>query len=192
MKTKYYIYLAVVIAVLLITFFAGGQYYKSQHPVKVINKTELIYDTVTHYVPNDIYHYSERIDTVYVPKIVEIPSDIDTAAILVNYYSKFKYQRYWNDSLIKIELVDVISQNRVIASNWLKYEILRPQTVNKYTTIVNNYTNYVNLSISSDILFEQPEIELRYITKKGSFGAGYIPTTNTFTFNAGVNLFKLK
>lgn len=70
---------------------------------------EVITEKVVYRPGRDIYHY----DTVY----VELPKDIDTLAILRDYYTKNVYRDtlYLDNDLGSISIEDTISQNRIVS-----------------------------------------------------------------------------
>lgn len=185
--------LLVIVLLLGIGFFIG---YKkvdrtSLDDTSVYSDTVYKYDTITKFINNDIYQYKETIDTIYYPD--SIPSDIDTLAILKDYYSKNKITREWSDTNLYVKLVDEISQNKIVNSNWLEYKILKPQTIVTNTEVVHKYSSYLNINYSSSIQdLSYSTISLVYIRKKFSFGIGYIPLKQTPTISFGYNLIKMK
>ncbi len=100
-------------------------------------------DSLDNNIKFNFKNYAIEIDTLFYPDSVFVPSDVDTAAILYNYFAIYLYNRHWNDSIIQVDLVDTITQNKISGSDFLKYKILRPQEVIINTTTVNNYTKYI-------------------------------------------------
>ncbi len=183
--------LGILIAVLAILMFLGGyRYHAYTHPINPpTHDTTYVWDTIYH----DIHHYHQKIDTVLYPDSVLIPIDVDTNAILKDYFAIYKYDRHWNDSTIEVLLSDTITQNKIEGSNFLKYKLLKPQT-----TIINNITNvttyksYINLGINTDYKFQHSILELKLIGPRYSVGAGYGIQDKTLFLNAGVNIIQLK
>jgi len=192
MKNKIILYVSVILLILGLTFFGGYRYYGSTHQIVTQTDTILIYDTIIHEIPNDVHHYHVDIDTVFVPDSILIPSDVDTLAILADYYRIYNYKRAWEDSVISVTFTDQISQNRIFQSSLLQYKLLKPQTVITNTTTINNYSTYLNLGLNSDIKFLYPEITAQLITKKFSYGVGYMPVQKGLTIHLGYNILKIK
>lgn len=172
------------------TFFGGYKYYERMHPITHTTDTVLIFDTVTHYIDHN--HYFVKVDTVLYPDSVLVPADVDTAKILRNYFAIYKYDRHWNDSIIEVNLTDTITQNKIEGSDFLKYKILRPQTVVTNVTNINNYNSYIYASLVTDVKFEFTAINLNYIGKNYQFGIGYMPTNKTIVGSFGIPIIKLK
>lgn len=53
-----------------------------------------------------------------------VPQDVDTMAILQEYYSSYINTRAFGDSLLEITLIDTISQNKIIGSQ-LYYQLIK-------------------------------------------------------------------
>ena len=187
------ILLIVAILLLLIgcSFWGGYKYYKNTHPITHTTDSILIYDTITHVIDHN--HYIQKIDTLFYPDSVFVPSDVDTAAILYNYFAIYLYNRHWNDSIIQVDLVDTITQNKISGSDFLKYKILRPQEVIINTTTVNNYTKYIYGGINVPInKWDFTEANIIYAGPKGYIGLGYIPGQNTTTIKMGIPIIKIR
>lgn len=188
---KIYIGIAIVLIILGLTFFGGYRYYGHTHPITTVTDTITIVDTVTHTIIKDSISYVEKIDTLYWPGDT-VFKDVDTAAILVDYYARYGYDRVYADSLISVDFYDIVSENKIVASTFLNYKILRPQTIITNTTTINNYSSYLNLSFKIDLAVEYPEIRAQMIGKNISYGVGYMPKQNALTINFGYNILKLK
>ena len=189
-KYKIVLISIIILIILGLSFFGGYRYYGFTHPVTPpTSDTLYVWDTIFH----DIHHYHVRVDTILKPVDVIIPQDVDTALILKDYFAIYKYDREWNDSTLEVYLSDTISQNKIMASDFLRYKLLKPQT-----TIINNITNvttyrsYINVGINSDYKFKHSIIGMTWIGPKYSIGAGYGIQDKTLFLNAGVNIIQLK
>ena len=156
---------------------------------EVVTTTVVIHDTLTHYIPNNIYHYSEKIvykDSIIYSNTVEY-KDVDTAQILRNFFSIYIYDRYFHDPNINIYLTDSISQNRSIG-HALKYEWLKPQTIteNKVTNIDYRRSLYIGAGTNSK---QDLSIKGLYAGKKMAIEIGYSPATKIKEVGAYINLF---
>lgn len=188
---KFYIGIFITLLVISLAFAGGYKYYNYTHPVTTVTDTITIVDTVTHTIIKDSISYVEKIDTLYWPRDT-VFKDVDTAAILVDYYARYGYDRVYADSLISVDFYDIVSENKIVASTFLNYKILRPQTIITNTTTVNNYSSYLNLSFKTDLAVEYPELRAQMIGKNISYGIGYMPKQNALTINFGYNILKLK
>jgi len=132
-----------LIIVLLIIIFLGAFFgglwvgHKTRPPSQVLVDTVYVYDTVVYTIPIEVPYYIVKTDTIIFKDTIEIPADVDTALILKNYYAEHYYNRTWEDSLIRIDQIDMVTENRIYAQK-LDYKFLKPQT----TIINNSYTNY--------------------------------------------------
>jgi hypothetical protein len=125
--------------------------------------------------------------------------DVDTAAILKDYFATHVYNRDWQDSLLQVSLIDKVSRNNFTDSRFT-YKILRPQEIN-YTTIDNSihYSKYVFLGASlplSPVKYSGVS-NMSYLSLSGlyAFPKGYIeltyqPYTKIITLGSGLRLFK--
>jgi len=182
----------IILILLMISFFCGGKYYINRIPVpQTSSDTILIHDTVPHYIPDTVGFYYYDIDTLYLPgDSIPYPQDIDTLAILANFYNTFKYTRTWKDTIIDITLVDYISENKIKDSDWLQYKLLQPQTIITNVTNITNVNKYLYLNLQTDMGFEFTNVNLNYIGPKMNYGIGYIPKQKALMFNVGFNLIK--
>jgi hypothetical protein len=182
------------VVVLLIGIFIGGcQYGKSRVQCPTITTTtQYIHDTINHYIPNDIYHYNQGKDTIiYRDSLIYQYHDVDTVAILRDYYALHTYNRLWTDTLIRVDLVDVISENKPI-SNKFKYTLLKPQT-----SIVNTITpppifkNRLYAGLSCPVYGYKDfavSVQAQYSTPKYLFGAYADPVNKVIGANFGINI----
>lgn len=187
----------VVLIVVLFLLFAGVwvgyRIYPAQHPCpEITTDTVIVYDTIIHNIPDTIPYYIVKTDTIIYTDTVF--KDIDTMAILKDYYAWHHYTRQWEDSLLSVELHDVVTQNR-FGGNEFTYKILRPQTI--ITNVINNtrYSRYIIIGV--DLPFKQVEhlnlnLDIMYVTDKYYFGTGYNTGLKCMTVKGGVNIFTFK
>jgi len=86
-------------------------------------KTEYVYDTTTRYI--------KYTDTVKETSItyVALPSDLDTVAVLEDYFAERTYARDHVDTNIIISIYDTISKNKI--NHWaISYQWKQPKIVN--------------------------------------------------------------
>jgi hypothetical protein len=188
----------IVLALLGSGFYAGWQSHK---PPVTITHTEYVVDTqwysVNHYKPWVIR------DTIYKDKPVIIPANVDTAAILKDYFSTYGYTWEEQDSNLSWKLRTVISRNQPLSYDF-KYNILRPQTLtNNYTDNSITYHKYIQLGLSMPVYkltndstklnaFNKLALKLDYIYPKGSFGATWQPQGNIFGIEFSTTIIKFK
>ena len=123
--------IVLVLLIILMRMCQGPKPVPDKPKVTVIEsiKYDTIYNEITKYVPK----WTERKlppDTVY--------RDVDTAAILKNYFAEYTYNDTIDHDTVKIYINDKISKNR-IASRDVKYKILYPT---KTVTIIEEH--YIN------------------------------------------------
>src|SRR5574343_101495 len=105
--------LITILSILLLTgaFVAGWKAYPKLYPCPEIQRdTIMIRDTIIHYIPDTVPWYIVKRDTVIVNH--NIPTVVDTAAILADYYAIHYYTRNWQDSIVEITSEDAIAENR--------------------------------------------------------------------------------
>jgi len=95
---------------------------KENNGTKTKTTTKIIRDTVW-------YHLAEKqepkaADSVLVP----VPANVDTAAILECYFTKYAYLDTLADTNIVIAIRDTISRNRILFRDYT-YQIKRPQVI---------------------------------------------------------------
>lgn len=158
----------IIISFLLSTMFV---YRECNRPIKIeylpgdtITKTDTIKgDSIP--VPYPVM----EIRTVDCTKYIQVPSDVDTNAILSEFFAENYYTRYpiVDDTNAYIAIDALVSENRL---RWiLPYvQIRRPRIVNHYTTVIHQNS-------------EQNKIKFR----GGGFGMNY-PGGYDFGVAAGV------
>lgn len=189
MNKQNIIYTGLILLLLLLAFFGGYKYYPLRNPCpQIARDTVYVYDTVVHFIPDTVPFYIIRKDTVIVNH--NIPADVDTAAILADYYAIHYYDRVWEDSLVKITLEDAITENRPL-HNIFKYQLLNPQTIIENKIIENRYSSYLYAGLTVPVTKpEYMSIDLLAAGKKCYLGVGYSPGMKSFSVKGGVTLFK--
>lgn len=188
--TIYAIIAGCVLFAFLATFVGGCQYGKSRvRCATTTHDTILLHDTITHRIVDTLPYYIAVRDTIY--QDVYVHEDIDTAAILKDYFSIHTYNRHWEDSLISVTIEDRITRNTPI-HNEFKYKILRPlQIVNNLTDNTITYNRYVSIGLSVPITdMKYTELKMLFNTDKWYAGVGYMSQINSFTLHGGVTILK--
>ena len=189
---KILIGVAITLVILGLTWCNGYNTYHKKNPCPTVTQnTVYVHDTIHHNIPNDIYHYVYRTDTII--RVDSFPRHVDTAFILRDYYAKHFYTRTWTDSLLSVELKDMVTENKPYPQKFT-YEILRPQTVN--VTKVDNsvvHNRYVYLGIDVPIKsVNDYQVEGIYAFTKGYLGAGFQPSNGGIYIKGGLKLFTFK
>jgi hypothetical protein len=189
-KTANYIVVGLVIIALLGCGYVGYTMYPRLNKCPdIASDTVVITDTVSYYIPDTIPYYLAGKDSIVYDTLFR---DVDTAAILKDYFAMHYYERSWQDSSLSVLIKDVISQNQPI-SNVFTYKILRPQTV-----IHNEYTDYAYgryITAGMNFLLKDLDytgIEINYISPNWNGGVGYNFGLEGMTVKVGGTLFKFK
>jgi hypothetical protein len=170
-----------VVAIVVLLLFAAIFYFGYvMHGVwtepDVVIDTITEYDTIEHHIISQVPYYIVKVDTILKSDTIIIHDTIQTidatAAIIQAYFSVYNYKRVWEDSLLKVTLSDVVSQNKILDSDF-SYKIMKPQT------IINNtisYSRYLYLGGTVNI----PEAKgsslgVFFASKRMLIGSGYIP-----------------
>jgi hypothetical protein len=191
MKNAGTVILAIIVLVAFaLTAYIGYTTYPKLRPCPEASvDTVFVWDTVTYLIPDTIPYYIVGKDSIVYDTI---PSVVDTAAILKQFYAKYYYTRTWTDSLLTVTLKDVISQNTPI-ENAFTYKILRPQTL--ITNVTNNYSygRYITAGVDVPLRnIKYLNIEAMYVTGKWYAGVGYNAAQNTPTIKGGLTLYRFK
>lgn len=154
-----------------------------------ITHTDTIFkvDTVEHHIISKVPYYISKTDTIIIRDTVL--KDIDTAAILVNYFAWHTYERIWNDSTVKITLRDVISENKVYDSD-LDYKILKPQVL--ITEVKNTYNYSKYLYVGGTVSLKDASIGAFYASGKTLIGLQYNPFIQSSSVLFGLQIAKFK
>ena len=124
----------------------------------VVTKVETRIDTVTinsvEYVPKIVNKIVPEYIEVYKTDTVLVNTQVDTAAILQDYYTQYVYQDTLDlDTLGSVTVIDTVSQNK-IQSRQFTSNILIPTTTITNTTYINDKGFYygVSLGVNHQIL----------------------------------------
>lgn len=191
---KYLIEAGVVLVILFFIFVGGCSYGK--HRVicpEVKTVTVIQHDTIVHNIPNDIYHYVTRTDTVIKEVPMPILSKEDSLKVWNDYFAKHYYTNVFTDSLLQVTQQNEVSEN-VIHPIDFKYRYLGKTTV--INNSVDNSIHYAKyITIGGTIPFKNVNsynVDLRYTFNKGYIGGVYYPSLKSFGASAGFVLFKFK
>jgi hypothetical protein len=138
--------------------------------------TVTLYDTLKVEIPKYIPKWTER--TIHDTLLI----NVDTAAILEDYYCMYGYSDTINRDSLKLIINDIVTQNKIMSRN-IKYDIVRTTKVINNNIIVKKRGTYVGLGTIIDggqIKYISPEIILR--TKEDlifGLGAGGLRINNT-------------
>ena len=180
-----------VLIVLTGIFFLGYSRYPVWNPEPVpIHDTIVKIDTVHHTIISEYPYYISKTDTIILRDT--IPAIVDTALILQKHFAYYTYSRSWNDSLLSVSLTDVITENKVMGSEF-SYRILRPQTVINNTDITYNYQKYIYAGLSVSVM----NPKYTSINAYGAFsrtliGIGYVPFANGAQLTAAYRIASFK
>jgi hypothetical protein len=191
-KAVKYIVLAAIVLLLAGAFIGGCSWHKKYRPCpEVFTHTVILHDTVIHHIKDTVPYYIVRRDSIVYRDTVF--QDIDTAAILRNFYALHYYTRTWEDSLLFAKSEDAISQNEFV-DNKFSYKILRPQSIT-YTTVDNSisYSKYLYAGVSIPIKdIKYADLSLSYAFRRGFVGVGYSPMQNGFSLKTGLTIIKIR
>jgi hypothetical protein len=170
--------------------YIGWHLYKSLHPVKpVVTNTIIVHDTIPHYINHYVPWYIQGENVIIHDTI---PKDIDTLAILHDYYDKHIYHRLWENDTLKVAVTDTIAQNKYMGSGFT-YQIKTPfTTINNTVDNSIHYTKYAYAGISYDIKVKSLSFNAFLATPKLLYGVGYAPNTNSFNATLSVKILQIK
>lgn len=189
---------ALILFLLTMGFVGGWNAHKTFKPCPTITvDTVTVQDPYWHHIADSLAGLppKEKVkwlpqDTLFVPGDTVL-ADVDTAAILKDYFSVYKYEWNKNTDTLNINLQTTVTKNQPISYK-LNYKFNIP-----FTTIENNidnsvtYSKYLYLGIDIPIKnFNYIEVEALYAFPKGYVGVGYEPEIKSFSAKAGVTLFK--
>ena len=157
--------IVLLIVIILLLRQCGGKSIPGKDRIITKIKTVVEIDTITVFVPNYIPKWHDRIipgDTVY--------KDIDTSAILEDYFAIYYYSDTIEDDSVKIIINDSISTNKIANRN-LQYEILYP--VKTIAITEEHYLNkrefYVGPHIGASVnALKYINVEVLFRSKKGT------------------------
>ena len=161
----------VLIIVILLLRNCSGKSSTPQNEARIERDTLVEYITITKttpvYIPKVKYINKINIDTFL------IYNQIDTAAILADYYSEVYYDDEQNLDSLYLTILDTISQNRIIGRQ-IKYTLKYPQTTITEKIYINQREFYIGLGgagTSNQINYFGTEL-LYKNKKKQAYGLG--------------------
>ena len=179
-----------ILCLLAVSFYGGWYLYpKLNKPPQIASDTVFVYDTITHFVPDTVPYYIVKTDSVTIKDTVF--AEIDTLAILLDYYSLHYYTRTWEDSLLIATSHDAISENEFI-DNTFTYKIKSPQQI-IYNTTVYSYSKYLYGGVTIPFgNFNYTGIQLSYASPKFTTGLLYQPGIKAVSLSLGGIIKKFK
>lgn len=150
---------------------------------------------------NNYYDSTKKVAPLIITKegkpiYVPVPTIVDTAQILVNYFARFSYTRTFEDTCLRVVLTDSISQNKFLSPAKFTYQWLKPiKTVSSTTiTSISEPKKRVNFLLGGYFQFSKnyitsygPEFNLQ--AKKGNlYGINYDLKNNAIGIKTLFNL----
>lgn len=188
-KIKWFIIFGVLLFIL--GNFSGIHFFCKEPDIENHSDTIKVYQIDTIEIPNDVYHYSEVIIRDTLIDTIIVPANVDTSAILIDYFSRNIYHREWRDSSLYASIWDTTFMNRIYSGKF-EYRILRPQTTIINKTEVNNYSTYLGIGLDTDFEVKNPNINLTFTSKNYGLKLLYYPKQESFGFGASYNIIRLK
>jgi hypothetical protein len=109
---------------------------------KVITHTKTEYITIENTIPSYVPKWRTRIDTISETDSFLI--DVDTLAILTDYYAKYHYYDVQDFDSFKLIISDTVTQN-MITGRQIKYTLRYPKTTVTEKIYINKREVYVGL-----------------------------------------------
>jgi hypothetical protein len=164
--------LLVILVIALIIKSCGSDHSKTPKP-KVITLKETEYITVKNTTPKYVPKWRTRIDTIFETDSFLI--DVDTLAILTDYYAKYYYNDVQDFDSFKLTILDTVTQN-MITGRQIKYTLRYPKTTITEKIYINKREVYVGLGgVGNSTQLNYVGGELLYKTKNYKiygFGGG--------------------
>ena len=134
--------IVVLVAIILLNRNCEGKKSQPTEPI-IITDTIVRYDTII----SEKINYIPKWKTKYITKVDTIPSDIDTLAILKDYYAKYFYtDTLYIDTLGYAVINDTISLNSILSRD-IKTNILIPTSTVTNTIYINQNEFYWGLGV---------------------------------------------
>jgi hypothetical protein len=170
--------IVVLIVVILLLRQCGGKIIPGETKIVTKVKTEIEYDTIRESIPN----YIPIPEYIY-PPADTMWRDVDTAAILKDYFSTYFYSDIIEDDSLKITINDSISENKIASRN-LKYEILYP--IKTITITEEHYLNKREFYVGPRVgmIYGGDNVGLSFVGIEGLFRS---KKRTTVAVAAGVN-----
>jgi hypothetical protein len=210
--TKFNLIVGGIAIVLLFTmgFVSGWHSHKRFKPCPEITHDTIkvtdpywhhIADSLSNLPPEEVIKWLPQ-DTLFIPNDT-VFKDVDTMAILRDYYSIYTYDWTKNDDTLGVVLKTTVTKNQPIAYD-LKYKIFTP-----FTTTINNvdnsitYNSYLQFGLDIPIYNYAADsnrfnnindlgLELTYSFPKGYIGAAWVPNRDIVGVRFGTTLCKFK
>jgi hypothetical protein len=180
--------LTLIIGILLgsiVTFL----FIKKDVETVTVTNTEIVYDTIPKIIKVPVIHTVTKVETEFEFVEVEIPANIDTTAVIIDYFTKYVSYRKWEDENLRVSIRDSIYKNS-LESGDLEYTILRPTTINT-TTVVQNLGKKRSITLEAVVpVSEMNNFGLRstYIFDNRLLSLTYRPQNKTFELGFGVKI----
>jgi len=199
---KYLTIGAILTLLIAIIFFSGYYTYKKTHkPLEPLISTIYIHDTITHHIVDTFPCYIAGKDSI-IYRTTEVYKDVDTSAILKDYFAIHYYTRIWEDSTLKVTLEDAIAENKSI-NNSFDYELLKPQTIiNKTYDYSTHYDKYVYFGLDMPVFpfkanrdisnINYIGLETLFCYPKGYIKANWQPYAEIVSFGFGARIAKFR
>jgi hypothetical protein len=181
-STKTWVIIILSLVILAGVFFFGYSMFPKWNPCPPTQTdTTYVHDTIIHHIPDTIPYYIVHTDSIiykdqkWVDSVL-LANKVDTTEILKRYYAQYYYDREWKDSLIAVQIHDVVSENKFM-NNAFTYKLLQPQTIVQNIDNSKTYANYLQGGL--DIPFQNIKyinLGVQYINPKFYVGLGYGPT----------------
>jgi len=179
--------------ILMLVFIKGCSYGKS-HKIcaEIVTHTVILRDTITHRIIDKVPYYIQG-KTQIVYKTDTIFKNIDTIAVVRDYFSTHITDNVFQDSLLQVFLTTYISQNELKHSIF-KYKILRPQEITTVTQ--DNSTNYSKYLYAGGSVpvndLKYASVSLFYASQRALIGCGYVPALKGLQVTGAIKLFSFK
>lgn len=167
---KNVIIIVLIAVIVLLRQCSGGGEITPTEPT-VITSTKIKYDTIVKEVPTYIPQVVTKIETNIDTLLVE--RDVDTLSILKDYFSKYVYTDVQKLDSLNLEIIDTISQNRILARH-IKYDLIYPTVTNTETKYINAREFYFGFGLNgtkSQLNYVGAQLLYRS-KKKQAFGLG--------------------
>jgi len=191
-------WLTFIAAIIILTlfFWLGFKAHERFRPCQVItSETIYIYDTMPRSIPSKPPDYEVRIDSIkyrdkeWMDSVIQA-NKVDTTQILLDYFMYHYYTRTWEDTLVKVTLSDVVTENKFLDATF-SYKLLKPVTVINNSVQYFNYSSYLYLGGSVPVNdVKMASTDVYFANKQLLLGVGYIPYSKGVRVTAGFKLIK--
>lgn len=179
----WFIYSLVNLALMAAICFAAFKFCQPQAINTIEKSTTIIYDSTKKIIE------PKGPATISTLSFYPVPAAVDTAAILRIFFTVFTHYQQYQDSNIRAEILDTISQNKILGRKF-NYQLLRPiKTIESSTVTLNPKGWYggIFMPISGGRLGIGPK--LSYLTERQLlFDAGYDLVNRQFVIGTQIKL----